>query len=202
MLGRRRFNRFSVTDALRGSLRILDSATLEHFAGNELHVLTDFAADLNDRLSLDRLGASPLLSLSLRVADTDVVMVDGAPRHRLRLEIMNDSTPLEEKQLIGLLVREIPTSLIEISRDGCLLSTASAVEEGAVAELSLTVGQRTCRDEVRIVRCLSDDGHRNQYHVAAEFTANHSQTHSIKRQPGLSWSDRPTTQLGLKETRS
>jgi len=191
-----------VTDALRGSLRLRDSATLEQFAGKELRVLTDFSADLNDRLSLDRFGASPLLSLSLRVADSDVVMVDGTPRHRLRLEIVSDSIPFEDAPLIGVLAREIPTRLIEISRDGCLLTTACAVDEGAIAELSLQLGDRTCRDEVRIVRCLSGEHDRSGYHVAAEFTANHSQTHSIKRQPGLSWTDRPTTQLGLKEKRS
>ena len=41
-----------------------------------------------------------------------------------------------QMELIGVLTREIPTRLIEISRSGCLLESGHRIEEGTVGALA------------------------------------------------------------------
>lgn len=184
MLGRRRGSRFSLPKHLQGSLRILERVTVEQFEGNELRVISDLPAQPDDLLSLDRFGSGPPLTLPMRVADSDVIMVDGAPRHRLRLEIVDPQPAFDEGKVVGLLVKELPVQLIEISRDGCLLTTSSRVEEGSCGELTMQVGARSCCDDIRVVRCLPG-GEPDAYRIAAEFVPHRSQAHSIRRQSSL-----------------
>jgi hypothetical protein len=184
MLGRRRGSRFSLPKHLQGSLRILERVTVEQFEGNELRVISDLPAQPDDLLSLDRFGSGPPLTLPMRVADSDVIMVDGAPRHRLRLEIVDPQPAFDEGKVVGLLVKELPVQLVEISRDGCLLTSSSRVEDGSCGELTMQVGARSCCDDVLVVRCLPG-GEPDTYRIAAEFIPNRSQAHSIRRQSSL-----------------
>ena len=44
-----------------------------------------------------------------------------------------------QMELVGVLTREIPTRLVEISRSGCLLESGHRIEEGTVSTLRLEV---------------------------------------------------------------
>lgn len=175
MTGRRRLTRFIVPTAVQGSLRIFDRVTLEEFGEGELRVLSDSPAQTDDLMLLDRCGSSPPLTVPMRVAESDVVMVDGFARHRLRLEILDQHSSIDETKLMGVLVKELPVQLLDVSRDGCLMEAPAQVEVQAHGELNLQIDGRTCRDEVRVVRCFGDGARQGAYRIAAQFVGHVSQ---------------------------
>jgi hypothetical protein len=71
--------------------------------------------------------------------------------------------------VLGVLGRNVPARLIEISRSGCLLESRERVEDGTVGELRLQVGGETFVDDVRITRCVLVEGSGSCYRVGAEF---------------------------------
>jgi hypothetical protein len=79
-----------------------------------------------------------------------------------------DSGPIQVA-LVGVLTREIPTRLIEISRSGCLLESGCRVEEGTVAALRLDVQGQTYTEDVRATRCVTVAGSGSSYLIGAEF---------------------------------
>lgn len=72
-------------------------------------------------------------------------------------------------EVFGVLGRNVPARLIEISRSGCLLESRERVEDGTVAELRLQVGGETFLDDVRITRCVLVEGSGSCYRIGAEF---------------------------------
>jgi hypothetical protein len=74
-----------------------------------------------------------------------------------------------QMELVGVLTREIPTRLVEISRSGCLLESALRVEDGTVGELRLEVDGELLFDDVRVTRCVRIEGAGSSYLVGAEF---------------------------------
>lgn len=84
--------------------------------------------------------------------------------------------------LIGVLTREIPTRLVEISRSGCLLESRHRIEEGTVATLRLELKGRTYTEEVRATRCVAVAGSGSSYLVGIEFLqTNGGEGTSIRR---------------------
>lgn len=76
---------------------------------------------------------------------------------------------LEGPEVIGMLARNVPTRLIEISRTGCLLQSHQRVADGTVGELRLQVQRDTFVDDVRVTRCVLVEGSGSLYLVGAEF---------------------------------
>jgi PilZ domain len=74
-----------------------------------------------------------------------------------------------QMDLIGVLTREIPTRLIEISRSGCLLECGHRLEEGTVGTLRLEVEGQTYLEDVRATRCVEIAGSGSSYLVGVEF---------------------------------
>jgi hypothetical protein len=74
-----------------------------------------------------------------------------------------------QMELVGVLTRQIPTRLIEISRSGCLLESGHPIEEGTVAALRLHVQGQTYTEDVRATRCVTIAGSGSSYLVGAEF---------------------------------
>jgi hypothetical protein len=72
-------------------------------------------------------------------------------------------------ELVGVLTRELPTRLVEISRSGCLLESAHRIEEGTVATLRLEVQGQTYTEDVRATRCVAVAGSGSSYLVGIEF---------------------------------
>ncbi len=63
-----------------------------------------------------------------------------------------------QMELVGVLTRQIPTRLIEISRSGCLLESGHRIEEGTVAALRLEIEGQSYLEDVRATRCVVDCG--------------------------------------------
>jgi hypothetical protein len=75
----------------------------------------------------------------------------------------------DEHDLSGMLAREVPMRLIDISRTGCLLESRQRIEDGTVGELQLQVQRETFADDIRVTRCLLVEGSGSIYRVGAEF---------------------------------
>lgn len=71
--------------------------------------------------------------------------------------------------LVGVLTRELPTRLIEISRSGCLLESGQRVDEGTVGALRLEVEGHSYDEDVRVTRCVAVAGSGSSYLVGVEF---------------------------------
>jgi hypothetical protein len=72
-------------------------------------------------------------------------------------------------EIFGVLARNIPSRLVEISRSGCLLESSHRIEDGTVGELRLEVDGATLVDDVRVTRCVRIEGAGASYLVGAEF---------------------------------
>jgi len=81
----------------------------------------------------------------------------------------NGLNNLDRPDVTGMLARDVPTRLIDISRTGCLLESRHRVEDGTVGELQLQVKSETFVDDVRVTRCVLVEGSGSIYRVGAEF---------------------------------
>jgi hypothetical protein len=89
---------------------------------------------------------------------------------------------IEGPELTGMLGRNVPTRLIDISRTGCLLESRQRVEDGTVGELQLQVQRDVFVDDVRVTRCVLVEGSGSIYRVGAEFVQTRRPgEHSIRR---------------------
>ena len=61
---------------------------VERRTATEVWVVSPTPAHRNERLTLDTTGSDPSIAVSVRVADSVPVVVDGVVRHRLRLAIV------------------------------------------------------------------------------------------------------------------
>jgi hypothetical protein len=86
MHGRRREARFRPSPAWDGSIETLHDVVPERADRDEVWVLGRAPVPEGSELTLD-VGAG--VRLEVRVLHTELVMVDGAMRHRLRLRVLN-----------------------------------------------------------------------------------------------------------------
>ena len=78
-------------------------------------------------------------------------------------------TLLAAADLVGVLQRDIDARTLNVSGSGCLLETASPVDEGTVAQLRMRIGGVEYRDDVRVIRCSRVEGAGATHHVGVEF---------------------------------
>ncbi len=76
---------------------------------------------------------------------------------------------LSEPDVIGVVQRDVPVRLVDISCAGCLFESDRAVEVGTIAMLHLDVGGHEYRDALRVERCQAISGAGDRFHVGAEF---------------------------------
>ena len=106
-----------------------------------------------------------------------------------------------QMELIGVLTREIPTRLIEISRSGCLLESGHRIEEGTVGALRLEVEGQSYREDVRATRCVAIAGSGAAYLVGVEFLqTGKADGASIRRAVSASLGDLSLGAVGLSST--
>jgi PilZ domain len=95
---------------------------------------------------------------------------------------LNALNEIHGPEVTGMLARDVPMRLIDISRTGCLLESRQRVEEGTVGELQLQVQRDTFADDVRVTRCVLVEGSGSIYRVGAEFVQTRRPgEHSIRR---------------------
>jgi len=106
-----------------------------------------------------------------------------------------------QMELIGVLTREIPTRLIEISRSGCLLESGHRIDEGTVGALRLEVDGQSYREDVRATRCVAIAGSGSAYLVGVEFLqTGKTDGTSIRRAVSASLGDLSLGNVGLSST--
>ena len=69
----------------------------------------------------------------------------------------------------GLIARDTPVTLANISTGGCLLESASAVAAGTVGMLRVEIHGRVYSDAIRVTRCGIVPGAGERHHIGAEF---------------------------------
>jgi len=76
---------------------------------------------------------------------------------------------LQAPDAIGVLVRDVPMRVLNVSGSGCLIESASPFESGAVASIAVRIDGEDYRDDVRVVRCQRVEGAGSTYQLGAEF---------------------------------
>lgn len=87
MAGRRSHLRFGVSQPWEGALRILRDAVVQRTEAGELLAVSHTPGVVGEVLSLDLLGGGATLEMKVLVLESRPVIVDGAVRHRLRLDV-------------------------------------------------------------------------------------------------------------------
>ena len=88
MPGRRRDQRFTLSDPWRGALRVLTDVVIERYGEQEVWVVSTAPAHRDEVLMLDATGSEPPETMNVRVTNSVPVLIDGVVRHRLRLAIV------------------------------------------------------------------------------------------------------------------
>ncbi len=95
MADRRRHERFVLRESWEGSLQVFEDVIVEQYDDTELCVVSRVPAYRGEVLELDLAGSGGSLTLAVRVAASAPVMIGGAIRHRVRLEVLEESTESE-----------------------------------------------------------------------------------------------------------
>ena len=86
MFGRRSYARFSIEPSGHGVLRVLRDVIVQEIGSDELMVIGREAAAVGELLTLELPAVDDGTALSVRVVESRPLVLDGALRHRLRLQ--------------------------------------------------------------------------------------------------------------------
>ena len=88
MQGRRSHPRFVLSAAHQGSLRVLSDVVVQRAGGEgQLLAISPDPAVASERLMLELAGAGSAATLDVEVTESRPVIVNGALRHRLELQV-------------------------------------------------------------------------------------------------------------------
>ncbi len=153
-----------------------------------LVIIGEASAVVGEWLVLDVAGAGGAATVRVRVAGSRPVVVDGAVRYAVSV-ILLDGAPaatgsvtssgptgkqaLEEiltaNDLVGVLARDVPVHVMNVSGSGCLVETMLRVDEGTTATLRVKIDGQEHRDPVQIMWCHRLAGSGETWRVGAEF---------------------------------
>jgi hypothetical protein len=106
-----------------------------------------------------------------------------------------------QMELVGVLTREIPTRLVEVSRSGCLLESGQRIEEGTVGALRIEVDGHSYFEDIRATRCVAIAGSGSAYLIGVEFLqTGRPDRISIRRALGASLGEMSLGNAGLSST--
>ncbi len=86
MFGRRSYARFSIEPSGHGVLRVLRDVIVQEIGNDELIVIGREGAAVGESMTLELATASGGPPRSVRVVESRPLVIDGALRHRLRLQ--------------------------------------------------------------------------------------------------------------------
>ena len=95
MTDRRRHARFSVNAGWEGRLRTLEEVVVETQTWDDLWVVSRTPAMPDERFTLHLTGSGPPALLTVRVAESRPILVDGAIRNRVHLVVIERHEGLE-----------------------------------------------------------------------------------------------------------
>jgi len=87
MSGRRSHPRYAVATPWDGAMRVLRDVVILRSESDELHAVSHVPGISGEEMTLDLIGAGSTLGLKVKVIDSRPMMVEGAVRHRIRLEV-------------------------------------------------------------------------------------------------------------------
>jgi hypothetical protein len=90
-------------------------------------------------------------------------LVNVDPRHEHLTRILGSD------DMLGVIGRDTPVHLLNISGSGCLLESRARVEAGTVGTLQVTVDADIYCDDVRVARCQRIEGAGGLYHLGVEY---------------------------------
>ena len=94
MAGRRSHPRFAVATPWDGAMRVLRDVILHRTGPAELMAVSQTPGLIGEEMTLDVIGGGTSVGLRVKVVDSRPLMVDGAVRHRIRLEVLSGSQAL------------------------------------------------------------------------------------------------------------
>src|SRR5918997_1340396 len=88
MAGRRSHPRFAVATPWNGAMRVLRDVILHRSGPEELLAVSQAPGLIGEEMTLDVVGGGSSIGLRVKVVDSRPLVVDGAVRHRIRLELL------------------------------------------------------------------------------------------------------------------
>jgi hypothetical protein len=88
MSGRRSHARYTVTPASEGLLRVLRDVMLQSSQDDEIIAISREPGVVGEQLQVEMFDEGASTHRAARIADSRPVVIDGALRHRLRLELV------------------------------------------------------------------------------------------------------------------
>lgn len=167
MLNRRKYPRALLPRALDGTLRLTESVVVERYASREITVVSGVPAVSDQRLAIAPVGMAPPEPLDVKVTQSVPAVVDGVLKHRLRLRVL-DHEHLDRPRM-GMLVRDVPIRVIDVSAGGCLLEASVPISHGTAGELHLAIDGQMRSDALRVCRCSLVRGAGSLFRIGAEF---------------------------------
>lgn len=76
---------------------------------------------------------------------------------------------LDAEDLVGVLTRDVPVRLLNISVSGCLVESRSRLEPGTAGALTIRVGTDEYTDALRVARVQQVQGAGSTWHIGGEF---------------------------------
>jgi hypothetical protein len=154
-----------------------------------LVIIGEASAVVGEWLVLDVAGAGGAATLRVRVAGSRPVVVDGAVRYALSVILLDGAQAappgsdtrspssgrdtlqeiLSANDLVGVLARDVPVHVMNVSGSGCLVETMLRLDEGTTATLRVGIDGQDHRDPVRITWCHRLAGSGETWRVGAEF---------------------------------
>jgi len=114
MSGRRSHPRFAVATPWDGAMRVLRDVVILRSESDELHAVSHVPGISGEEMTLDLMGAGSTLGLKVRVIDSRPMMVEGAVRHRIRLEVKSeaDAPGVDERTEVESMAARTPLEAI------------------------------------------------------------------------------------------
>jgi hypothetical protein len=155
-LKHRRHSRFLLTHAWPGELKICDDVVLEKSSGDRIWISSLAPARDGDAFTLAVMANGSTVAISVRAVDCRPAPHLGLMWHRIGLAAtpadVDALQPLLRPSVSAILWRATATSVVELSRGGCLFETGHVITAGAVGVLRVaTPSGRAAVDGIRVV---------------------------------------------------
>jgi hypothetical protein len=190
MSGRRRHERFEIADPWSGSLRLLREVDLSVAGDRRLAVISPTPVATGEVMQIEVVGAAATATLHGQVAGSHPVPHDGTVLHAMDVDLLDDpdgsdragsvheegsprpdglAEMLTAADLVGVLTRDVPVQMRNVSGSGCLLASGSSIEAGTLGRLRLHIAEREYGDDVRVIRCRRVEGAGSTHQIGVEF---------------------------------
>jgi len=153
VFGRRSHQRLSFSKSCPGSLHVFRDVQLEEASGDRIVAMARHVGIAGQLLTMEILDSNGTV-LDVCVTESRPVVMDGAVRHRLQLQIMLPKEgPFDLAAPAAVLRQQIPVHVLNCSPSGCLVEALTRLETGLVGSLHLRIDDRETIDDLKVVRC-------------------------------------------------